>query len=79
MCILINSKDFDLQSKINLVTCIKKYTTFPEQNFADSQQGHIERLFLATMAVSKVYAIHLSLGLFLHYIANLITIEYILW
>ena len=44
----------------------KKYTTFPEQNFADSQQGHIERLFFVTMAVSKVYAIYLSLCLFLH-------------
>ena len=66
LCILINSKDFDLQSKINLLTCIKNYTTFLEQNFADSQQGHIERLFFVTMVVSKVYAIYLRLCLFLH-------------
>ena len=36
------------------------------ENFADSQQGHIERLFLAIMTVRKVYVIYLSLGLFLH-------------
>ena len=45
---------------------MNNYTTFPEQNFTDSQQGHIERLFLTIMAVSKVYAIYLSAGLSLH-------------
>ena len=51
---------------MNLITCIKNYTTFPEQNFTNSQQGHIERLFLMTMAVSKVYAMYLSSSLSLH-------------
>ena len=33
----IKFKRFNLQSKINLPTCMKNYTTFPEQNCADSQ------------------------------------------
>ena len=69
MCILINSEDFDFLSKIDVATHIKNYTTFPEQKFSDSQQGHIS---LFSYNGCKAYAIYLSLGLFYTNIVNLI-------